>query len=397
MDQPKLPKHIFLRGGMLWMSLRRGPDDWPTQATGFPLAEDPEGKQAAEFRRKVQERLDAGGDFAAETGGKAPTVKNYGDRWTEKRHGLGVKSWDDDVSRLNTHVYKVIGEMHLDAVRARHVNQVVENVRRLKRAPRTVRNVYSVMQALFRDAEIDGHIDKSPCILTKYQLGVVRDAKPEWRRTAIYTLEEVVALISDRRIPQDRRVMYGLLFLAQERHGEAAGARWRHFDAKLKPLGRLVCATSYDDPTTKTGVERWIPVHPTLAAMLAEWKLSGWPREFGRKPEPDDLIVPHTQPTNRGPRVEFGGMRSDHDTYKRLRKDCDLLGFRRRRTHDTRRTGITLLREAGAEKDIVRTWTHKPSRDVIDQYTSFGWERMCDEMTKLKVRRPRAKAARTNS
>jgi len=30
------------------------------------------------------------------------------------------------------------------------------------------------------------------------------------------------------------------------------------------------------------------------------------------------------------------------------------------------------------------------SRDVIDQYTSFGWERMCDEMVKLKVKRARA-------
>jgi integrase len=387
-DAPKLPKHIFLRGGVLWMSLRRGPDDWPTQTTGITIAEDPRGKAAAEFRRKVQERLDAGQDFATETG-KAPTIHSFGEKWVQKRQKLNVKSWDDDASRLKTHIYPVLGTMQLDVVRPRHVNQVVENVRMLKRAPRTVRNVYAVMQALFRDAEIDGLIDKTPCILTKYQLGVVRDADPDWRRTAIYTLDEVVGLCTDPRVPQDRRVMYALLFLSQERHGEAAGARWRHYDATLKPLGRLVCSTSYDDATTKTGVERWIPVHPTLAAILAEWKLSGWPREFGRKPNGDDLIVPHTRPTNRGPRVEFGGMRSDHDTYKRMRKDCDALGFRRRRTHDTRRTGITLLREAGADKDIVRTWTHKPSRDVIDQYTSFGWEKMCDEMMKLKVRRPK--------
>jgi hypothetical protein len=35
-----------------------------------------------------------------------------------------------------------------------------------------------------------------------------------------------------------------------------------------------------------------IPVPPTLAAMLAEWKLGGWAAMMGRHPEPNDLIVP---------------------------------------------------------------------------------------------------------
>jgi hypothetical protein len=32
-------------------------------------------------------------------------------------------------------------------------------------------------------------------------------------------------------------------------------------------------------------------VHPTLAKLLAAWKLSGWERLFGREPKPDDLVV----------------------------------------------------------------------------------------------------------
>ncbi len=76
--------------------------------------------------------------------------------------------------------------------------------------------------------------------------------------------------------------------------------------------------------------------------MLAGWKLSGWPAAFDRIPQPDDLIVPHAKPTNRGPRVEFGGMRADHDSYKRFLLDLDGLGMRKRRVHDLRRTAITL-------------------------------------------------------
>jgi hypothetical protein len=32
-------------------------------------------------------------------------------------------------------------------------------------------------------------------------------------------------------------------------------------------------------------------VHPTLAAMLAEWKLGGWAQLIGRAPGSDDVIV----------------------------------------------------------------------------------------------------------
>jgi hypothetical protein len=51
-------------------------------------------------------------------------------------------------------------------------------------------------------------------------------------------------------------------------------------------------ATSYDKGRTKTGRTRFMPVHPTLATMLAEWRLVGWPAIFGRTPNPDDLICP---------------------------------------------------------------------------------------------------------
>ena len=142
----------------------------------------------------------------------------------------------------------------------RHVNQVVQAVKNLKRAPATVWNVYSVMQALFRDAQIEGLRRRdTPCILTERQLGKKRDAKKEWRSSAIFTREELGSLISDTRVPEDRRVMYALQGIGMLRHGEAAGLRWRHYLRGLEPLGRLVIATSCDTGDTKTSVERWMP------------------------------------------------------------------------------------------------------------------------------------------
>ena len=102
----------------------------------------------------------------------------------------------------------------------------------------------------------------------------------------------------------------------------------------------------------------------------------------------DDLVVPHPRPTNRGPRVAFGGMRTDHDSYKRLRIDCSALGLRLRRSHDLRRTGITLYREDGAEKDILHLCTHgAPGSDVMELYTSFGWAKLCAQVRPLKLAR----------
>jgi integrase len=58
-----------------------------------------------------------------------------------------------------------------------------------------------------------------------------------WRATAIYTKVEVERLISDRLIPEDRRVLYARQGVTGLRHGEAASLRWRQYDATQEPLG----------------------------------------------------------------------------------------------------------------------------------------------------------------
>ena len=81
------------------------------------------------------------------------------------------------------------------------------------------------------------------------------------------------------------------------RPDEAAALRWRHRDPSVQPLGKLLVAASYNTREhrakgTKTDDVHHVPVHPTLAAMLAECRLSGWAAMLGRQPEADDLIVP---------------------------------------------------------------------------------------------------------
>ncbi len=374
---------VFQRGQQLWIRYK-GPDgSWRNDRTNYVVGQ--EAKALRAFRGVV-DRVDAGASLVPDRK-EALTLEEYATlKWFVARRTL-IANWHRDERRLVLHVFPKLGNMPLEDVRARHLAEFFRALRASKTlAPKSIHNVYGVLSALFRDAVIDGLLDSSPCIMTQHQLGENVDADPEWRATALYTREELEALITDERIPLDRRVMYGLQGIGGLRHGEAAGLRWRHFDPTTKELGRLVIATSYDTGRTKTSRPRNMPVHPALAALLTEWRVRGWPTMMGKAPEPDDIVVPTPAPTNKGRRVQLGMMRTDDFSFKRLCADQELLGMRHRRGHDLRRTFITLARIDGARSDILELCTHTPGKGrAIDVYTSFPWASLCAEVSKLRI------------
>jgi len=126
---------------------------------------------------------------------------------------------------------------------------------------------------------------------------------------------------------------------------------------------------------TKTQVPRLVPVHPTLARVLAEWKLAGWERTFGRAPTAADLIVPTRRFT----------VRPSPDAQRTLLLDLSELGLRGRRGHDMRRTFISLAWTDGARRDLLETLTHGPRGNIVDVYTTFPWAALCDEVKKPKI------------
>ena len=141
---------------------------------------------------------------------------------------------------------------------------------------------------------------------------------------------------------------------------------------------------SYDHQWTKTKRRRDMPVHPVLAAMLAEWKLHGWMEMMGRLPTADDLIVP----TSGDGRTASGLMRNKKYSGTRLKNDLKILGLRHRRGHDLRRTMISLAQDDGAVKDILNWGTHGRSRlKAIDDYTTLEWKTVCAQVAKLQIER----------
>ena len=186
-----------------------------------------------------------------------------------------------------------------------------------KLAPRTIHHVYHLTATLFRTAVAEELIDATPCVLQRGVLPKKVDKDPAWRVTAIYTREEIEKLISDRRITEDRRVLYALKALGGLRHGEAASLQWRQYDETMEPLGGLSLEN------TKTQVPRRVPVHPALAAVL-------------RRVEGDRLGA-HVRPSADadGPRhadAQHDGALSPGDTEAAPRRSQDARATRATRT-----------------------------------------------------------------
>ena len=227
---------------------------------------------------------------------------------------------------------------------------------------------------MFRNAVAEGVVTVNPCTLLPGDLPAKKDKDPKWRKTARFTRDELRALVLDERNPADRRAFWAIMFLGATRFGEAAALRWGAYDDTTVPLGKLTIEVSYStkkksEKETKTEVPREMPVHPLLAAVLAEWKAHGWREMMGREPRPEDLIVPSREGRNR----------NVNHMLRRFKQDCERMELRTRRQHDTRRTFISLAREGGAG-DLLKWCTHGAPGEIIDQYTTPSWEKLCAEV-----------------
>lgn len=362
---------IQARGQRLYAKLKDINNEWQRVRTQFVRGQE---AQAETWAEKEQREIDQ--QRALKPAGEhGPlTVTRYATKWLGKRKNKTVK---DDRTRMERHVLPRIGHLLMTEVRPRHLRDVILELRNAgELSPRSIRNISGLVHTMFKSAIIDEVIKENPAIYEKGVLPKKLDKDPSWRREAIYTRVEVEQLISDERIPIDRRVLYALKFFTG-RHTEVCKLTWSQYDQAAKPLGAL----ALDE--TKSDVPRLTPVHPTLAKILAAWKLSGWEDLYGHRPKPHDLIVP----------TRNLAKRASPEAQKQLKYDLAKIGLRvkagkerSRRGHDLRRTLITLARSDGAIDGVLKCITHGPSTAaIIDLYTSYPWETLCTEIAKLKI------------
>lgn len=309
-------------------------------------------------------------------------LEDFARSWAE---GLTNRSAKDDRQMLAKWILPELGRFALDDINGPRVAAWLSWLREQepergggKLSASTVRSIHSVLVRVQKAAKFHGLTDRvSASDLPRGTLPTRGKRKrPPGRR------ENAERLITCEAIPPERRMLYALTYLTGMRPGEAAGRRWKDLDTQAAPLWCLHVATQYQDQPLKTSdgedtAERWVPVHPELEALLTAWRARGWAETYGRHPTPDDFIIPDRRDPLRAMTRAQVTHAPEHD--------CARAGIDRQGAHAGRRWFASYSRMDGAHPDVIERITHNAAGSMLDQYTYFGWDVMCEAVARLRV------------
>lgn len=391
----RVPKiHLWNRG------TARKPNYWVRYSAGGKEHREPtRGRTQAEAHAFVlglerSFRLDTWTAPSSRAIGGVQVFSSYAETVIAHRLARGVKSAaKDEPAHLKRHLNPIFGHLRVDDLTLRGIADGFAALADKGLSGSTIRNVHVTMRAVLRKAAADGLIAFLPPPLTVLdgQLPPVTDTRPEgWRDEAQFTRDEIAALLSCDDVERQYRVMYACYFLTASRFGELVTVRVRDYDRKLKPLAALTIR-ALKTKRERGQMFRVVPVHPELRVWLDWWLGEGYEVIHGKQPEAGDLLFP-TMSKRRQNAAELAGEDltktacSHGEVYKRwARHHLPAAGLRHRRLHDARRTFISLVRSSGKSKDIVRSITHRGTKDkVLDAYTTWEWEALCIELARVK-------------
>jgi integrase len=318
---------------------------------------------------------------------EAPSVIEYVQEWHSHQT---YPSIDDERGLIKLYIKPTkIAQLRMGQVSKAEVRewlgwlkqQKPKNSQETTLAPKYLHKICSVLsRAFLAGAEFDDYKNPFAELSMRKLLPSPEARDPGQDNT--YPREAVVKLLSHPWVRPDRKVLYALYFCAGLRANEALATRFKHYDTNQTPLGRLVISRAFrkgQEVTTKTKAVRFVPVHPTLASVLTEWKSSGFETFYGRAPQEEDFLVPQKDLT----------AKKHNATYKAFQSDCKRLGIQPKRLHDTRHTFISLVCDDGAEPDTVKRITHTPPKaTAFDLYNRASWERLCRAILSLKIELP---------
>lgn len=390
---------------------KRKPNYWiafrfpghPTQIrlpTGCKRSDD-----AAAFRDDLQAKVRAGRWTPAMLAKDGPgttshrlTFGVFAPTANAQRVTMGVKTaHDDERGHLDNHLIPEFGQDLLpDAATHKRKCEGFANIAQKGLSGSTMRNIEITYQGVMRRAAKAGHILQVPARLSvlEGEIPPVRDTRPEgWRDKAQFTRDEIALLISEH-VELQYQVMILTYFLTGGRFAEITRLLVRSWEPEYKPLPALTIR-AVKTRRDKNTMYRVLPTHPTHTAWMTWWLREGWEMVHGRAPKPDDLLFPTLSVRSKNAAQRRGidplSVPVSHgEFYKRwLRHMLPKAGLAHRRIHDARRTFISILRSCGVDKDLIRKLTHRSVADkVMDAYTTYEWQSVCDAMTSVDWRLP---------
>lgn len=344
-------------------------------------------KRVAQRLDKQRKREVADGTYVPkrESSGTT-TIIDYAVEWFVTR---GNRTKKDDAQRMRDHILPRVGSTKLQDLSRADVKKLIAALVADDQTVsiKTAKNAFGVFRTMMQEAFDSELITRDPCGRLPrgtWPSDAQAGDKGKQRRT-IYPKEDVVQLTTNPKLSPGVLVLNNLFFYTGAREGEVCGLTWRQWTRDSLPLGALAIDWQYDrKPLKQDEQPRRVPVHPVLAALLDWWWREGFVLTYSRAPTADDYIVPRLAP-GRWDKLRTLGVKSECHTkssaYKAFTRGCAKLGIECRTLHSTRHTAITAARRgftSDALKAPLERITHNAKGDIVDCYTQWEWEPLCD-------------------
>lgn len=407
---------VWVDGNILWfrlsVDLPDGKKLWTKHSTGIRVGKTAREKEfnrqrADAKRRQAQEALKAQRE-GQEVAGADLTVAQLARRRFQDRKLMGVETAAKEYQRIRDYLVPEIGQMAVFEVKARHLEAAYRSITHstYKRgkllSQKVISELHRDVMGLFKHAislEVYQGTNPAETVKSFYLRSSAEVDSSEDRPS--YTVDELCLIVRDPELEHFWRTFFALLSLGMLRVGEGCALRVRDYDPTKedlnrpvgeRALGELKIARTGMKKKTKTGVRRFVPVHPVAAELLRHHLDFSLPELYGRPVTPDDLLFPirRTRGKNKGQLVR---MRSK-DALEVLQEEVlPRLGLPIRHQHAMRRAGSAAMGDAGVSKADRRCVTHAPDfSDMQDRYDNPGWARLSEAV--LKIRWPEQQRAR---
>ncbi|HEY3500598.1 MAG TPA: site-specific integrase [Polyangiaceae bacterium] len=331
-------------------------------------------KRDAEQLDRLRKKQIKDGTFVPGEKAKALNVTQFFEGWISRREKRSVKDEERWV-RLHVLPRHWFSSLALAEVRPMHIHRLVKEIQGEKKlTDKSITNIVGVLSVMFKEARIEERVTENPVVLATKMLD--RGVSEE-RET--YSGAEIRVLTRHVEIAWPIRVLNALAFYTGMREGEVCGLRWHAVFTDSSPLWALDVRRQYGGKPLKTDRPRTVPVHPELAEILEHWGREGFELYTGRKPLPEDWVVPNVGKWAKVPH------HTKSSYYKAFVKSCKAAGVRPRTLHSTRHTFTTLCRRGRADKDVLTKVTHNPKGTIIDRYTHYEFQPLCDAVLCLDL------------
>ncbi len=231
---------------------------------------------------------------------KPISFREYAKKWLEfHRANVKPSSYDSYRSVVNSHLVKAFGDHALSAIARPSLRQFTADLLETGRAPKTARNVLTILHKILEDALEDGYLRSNPA--HKF-----RKPKVSIERVDFLTPEEVHQFLNHVSPP-----MYPLFLTAVMtgmRRGEILGLQRGDIDwhGGQIHVRRALYKRRFVTPKSRKGL-RAIDMAPTLAHTLQGHLLAiadasdtlVFPAKRGKPLDPDNLVKREFQPALR--------------------------------------------------------------------------------------------------